>query len=85
MEMVEPKWRGFGYREMVCYIYPDEYKPPFVLGSQPTSTTMSQLPTNIKAVSFSKTGDVDVIEDTNQPFPKQGPRDVILKVQSHTL
>jgi len=42
---------------------------------------MSHSPTTIKTISFSKTGDVDVIEETTQPFPKQGPGDVILKVE----
>lgn len=41
---------------------------------------MSQFPTTIKAITFSKTGEVDVIEKTEIPFPRQGPKDVILKV-----
>ena len=43
---------------------------------------MSQFPETVKAITYSKTGDVDVIEKTDQPFPKQGPGDVILKVQA---
>jgi len=42
---------------------------------------MSQFPETIKAITYSKTGNVDVIEKTDQPFPKQGPGDVILKVE----
>jgi len=47
--------------------------------------TMSQFPATIKAITFSKTGDVDVIEKTDQPFPRQGPGDVILKVRAVTI
>ena len=43
---------------------------------------MSQFPETVKAITFSKTGDVDVIEKTDQPFPKQGPGDVILKARA---
>jgi hypothetical protein len=43
---------------------------------------MSQFPSTVKAITFSKTGDVNVIEKTEQPFPQQGPGDVILKVNS---
>lgn len=42
---------------------------------------MSQFPATVKAITFSKTGDVDVIEKTEQPFPQQGPGDIILKVE----
>ena len=44
-------------------------------------STMSQFPETIKAITYSKTGNIDVIEKTDQPFPKQGPGDVILKVR----
>jgi len=43
---------------------------------------MSQFPETVKAITHSKTGDVDVIEKTDQPFPKQGPGDIILKVRA---
>lgn len=43
---------------------------------------MSQFPATVKAITYSKTGDVDVIEKTDQPFPQQGPGDVILKVRA---
>ena len=43
---------------------------------------MTQSPATVKAITFSKTGDVDVIEKTDQPFPQQGPGDVILKVRA---
>jgi len=45
---------------------------------------MSQFPSTVKALTFSKTGDVDVLEKTDQPFPQQGPGDVILKVRLMT-
>ena len=43
---------------------------------------MSQFPATVKAITFSKIGDVDVIEKTDRPFPQQGPGDVILKVRA---
>ena len=46
---------------------------------------MSQFPATVKAITFSKTGDVDVIERTEQPFPQQGPGDVLLKVYTCCL
>ena len=46
---------------------------------------MSQFPATVKAITFSKTGDIDVIEKTDQPFPQQGPGDVILKVRVTTI
>jgi hypothetical protein len=45
---------------------------------------MSQLPATIKAITFSKTGGVEVIEKTDQPFPQQRPGDIILKVHAAT-
>jgi len=50
------------------------------------NTTTSQFPATITIVTFSKTGDVGVIEKTEQPFPnlKRDPRDVILKVCAAT-
>jgi len=42
---------------------------------------MSHFPATIKAITFSKTGGVDVIEKTERPFPQQGPKDIILKVE----
>lgn len=42
---------------------------------------MTQFPSTVKALTYSKTGDVDVLEKTEQPFPQQGPKDVILKVR----
>jgi hypothetical protein len=46
---------------------------------------MSQFPATVKAITFSKTGDIDVIEKTDQPFPQQNPGDVILKVCVTTI
>ena len=86
----EAWWRRFGHREMdqsLCSISADRYKCQYILlwrlVLHPRST-MSQFPATVKAVTFSKTGDVDVIEETAKPFPKQGPRDVILKVRATT-
>ena len=45
-------------------------------------TAMSHFPATIKAITFSKTGDVDVIEKTEKPFPQRGPGDIILKVRA---
>ena len=36
----------------------------------------------VKAITFSKVGDVSVIEKTEPAFPEQGPGDVILKVNA---
>ena len=46
---------------------------------------MSQFPPTVKAITFAKTGGIEVIEKTEQPFPKQGPGDVILKVCATTM
>lgn len=42
---------------------------------------MSQFPPTVKAITFAKTGGVEVIEKTELPFPQQGPGDVIVKVE----
>ena len=46
---------------------------------------MTQFPSTVKALTYSKTGDIDVLEKTDQPFPQQGPKDVILKVRPTSL
>ncbi|KAF7975190.1 hypothetical protein HWV62_10248 [Athelia sp. TMB] len=38
-------------------------------------------PSSIQAITFSKTGDYDVIEKTTQPFPNVKPGDIVVKVQ----
>lgn len=45
---------------------------------------MAQFPETVKAITYAKTGDVDVIEKTDQPFPKQDPGEVIIKVRAIT-
>ncbi|PBK62722.1 NAD(P)-binding protein [Armillaria solidipes] len=39
------------------------------------------LPTNIKAVVISKTGDFDVIEKATLPFPRVNPGDIVVKAE----
>ena len=46
---------------------------------------MSQFPSTVKALTFAKTGGIEVLEKTERPFPQQGPRDVILKVRPATI
>ena len=85
-EKAGARWRRFGHREMdrpLCSILADKYKLQRILLRKPAlhpCSTMSQFPATIKAVTFSRTGDVDVIEETTKPFPEQGPGDIILKV-----
>ena len=50
-----------------------------------TLSTMSPFPATIKAITFSKTGEVDVLEKTELAFPQQGPGDVILKVRAYLV
>jgi NADPH:quinone reductase len=37
-------------------------------------------PEKIHAFTIAKTGDFDVLEKTEVPFPKQGPSDLIIKI-----
>ena len=53
-----------------------------VLKSYPTTMSNSQFPKTMKAITFSKTGEVDVIEKTERPFPEQGPGDIVVKVRA---
>ena len=90
MVMVEHKRRGFGYREIdqrIYVLFPLTNINPFRSGvpCSRSRPTMSQFPATIRAITFSKTGDINVIEETEQPFPKQGPGDVILKVHATTV
>jgi hypothetical protein len=39
------------------------------------------LPETIQAITFSKTGGVEVLEKTTLPFPQQKPSDIIVKVR----
>lgn len=41
---------------------------------------MSSLPSTIKAIGFHKTGDIDVIEELNLPFPQQKEDEILIKV-----
>jgi hypothetical protein len=45
-----------------------------------SSSTMS-LPDKIHAIGVEKTGDFDVIQDLELPFPKQAPGDILIKVE----
>ena len=45
---------------------------------------MAQFPETIKAITYAKTGDIDVIEKTELPFPKQGSGEVVIKVRAIT-
>ncbi|KAI0692575.1 NAD-P-binding protein [Cytidiella melzeri] len=38
------------------------------------------LPTNIQAITFAKTGGVEVLEKTSVPFPQQKPGDIVAKI-----
>ncbi|EPQ60226.1 NAD P-binding protein [Gloeophyllum trabeum ATCC 11539] len=42
---------------------------------------MSNLPATIEAITIPKTGDVDVIEKTTQPFPKVTPESIVVKIE----
>ncbi|KZT27672.1 NAD(P)-binding protein [Neolentinus lepideus HHB14362 ss-1] len=42
---------------------------------------MSSFPSTIEAITIAKTGDVDVIEKTTQPFPKVTPESIVVKVE----
>lgn len=37
-------------------------------------------PSKVQSITIAKTGDFDVIEKTEQPFPEQAPGHIILKV-----
>lgn len=39
-------------------------------------------PQTIEAITIAKTGDVDVIEKTEVPFPEVAPGNVVIKVRS---
>jgi NADPH2:quinone reductase len=39
------------------------------------------LPDKIHAIGVEKTGDFDVIQDLELPFPKQAPGDILIKVE----
>ncbi len=41
------------------------------------------LPETVKAIAIDKTGDVDVLEVKNVPFPKPNPGNVVIKVRIH--
>ena len=41
-------------------------------------------PSTIEALSFAKTGGVEVMEKITIPFPKQSPDGIIVKVMWHT-
>ncbi|TFK56883.1 NAD(P)-binding protein [Heliocybe sulcata] len=42
---------------------------------------MSSFPSTIEAITIAKTGDVDVIEKTTQPFPEISPESIVVKVE----
>ncbi|KAF8743674.1 hypothetical protein AX14_001206 [Amanita brunnescens Koide BX004] len=39
------------------------------------------LPSSVEAITIAKTGDIDVIEKTTQPFPTVNPGDIVIKVE----
>jgi len=39
------------------------------------------LPSFVEAITIAKTGGIDVIEKTRQPFPKANPGDIVIKVE----
>ena len=46
-----------------------------------TAYTKMSLPSKIQAVGINKTGDFDVIEKFELPFPQNGPGNVLIKVR----
>jgi NADPH2:quinone reductase len=40
------------------------------------------LPSRVEALSFSKTGGIDVLEKTTFPFPDVHPGDIVIKVRT---
>jgi hypothetical protein len=56
-------------------------QPRFYLRHLSVTATRMSFPKTIKAITIPRTGDVDVIEQTEQPFPEIKPGNVVIKVQ----